>query len=200
MRGRFGAGAAGWVWLVSINLTLAVFGSGPGQVQRSSSGHGTGGVFSGGAFPKGPSEANGGSLPAGVDNGWWSKVQESIRTEEYSITWDEYPELPGLQCAWHSRNRAHGFETYFDEQGVRLARRDVGAAGWEWGLDLVSWGREGVLQDPRPGKISVSANRIDLDRGDIREWYINDERGLEQGFTIAAPPMRSVDPSGEAGR
>ena len=31
-------------------------------------------------------------------------------------------------------------------------------------------------------------NRVDADRGGIVEWYVNDPRGLEQGFTIAARP------------
>jgi hypothetical protein len=34
----------------------------------------------------------------------------------------------------------------------------------------------------------ADGNRIEYRRGDLIEWYINDGRGLEQGFTIAAPP------------
>ena len=37
-------------------------------------------------------------------------------------------------------------------------------------------------------RLSVHENRVDADRGGIVEWYVNDPRGLEQGFTIAARP------------
>ena len=31
-------------------------------------------------------------------------------------------------------------------------------------------------------------NRIEYDRGTILEWYVNDRRGLKQGFALASPP------------
>jgi hypothetical protein len=35
-----------------------------------------------------------------------------------------------------------------------------------------------------------------MDRGEVVEWYVNDPRGLEQGFTLAGPPDES-EPRGE---
>jgi len=51
---------------------------------------------------------------------------------------------------------------------------------WEWGLELVEKA-EGL---GRKAEVNVRENRIEINRGDIVEWYINDEKGLEQGFTI----------------
>jgi hypothetical protein len=37
-------------------------------------------------------------------------------------------------------------------------------------------------------RLTPEENRITYDRGDVVEWYVNDTRGLEQGFTLAVPP------------
>jgi len=42
-------------------------------------------------------------------------------------------------------------------------------------------------------RVSASENRIELDHGRLREWFVNEERGLEQGWTIASAPS-GVEP------
>jgi hypothetical protein len=37
-------------------------------------------------------------------------------------------------------------------------------------------------------KLEVSGNRIEYQRGELAEWYVNDAHGLEQGFTLARRP------------
>ena len=139
-------------------------------------------------------------LPKGAGEDWWTRVKGNIEAEEYEAVWTDDAGLPGVRGAWRVQNRANGFEACFTGAGVRVARRLEECPSWEWGLELVRWGREGSLWEASPGKTRAVGNRVDLDRGPVQEWYINDERGLEQGFTIAAPPMRRVEPSGEAGR
>ncbi len=34
----------------------------------------------------------------------------------------------------------------------------------------------------------IQQNRVDYRHGGLIEWYVNDEAGLKQGFTIATPP------------
>jgi len=46
------------------------------------------------------------------------------------------------------------------------------------------------LEAVEPASCSVEDRRIELRRGALTEWYVNDERGVEQGFTIAEPPGR----------
>ncbi|MDP2989671.1 MAG: hypothetical protein Q8O57_03795, partial [Kiritimatiellota bacterium] len=36
----------------------------------------------------------------------------------------------------------------------------------------------------------VSANRVEYRRGALTEWYVNGPLGLQQGFTVTAPPAR----------
>ena len=41
---------------------------------------------------------------------------------------------------------------------------------------------------PQKATPTVSGNRVEYQRGDLSEWYVNDSRGLEQGFTLARRP------------
>ena len=56
-------------------------------------------------------------------------------------------------------------------------------------MTLTGYGSEGAVQPVDSGTLSAVGNRIEYRRGDLTEWYLNDERGLEQGFTITAPPV-----------
>ena len=51
-----------------------------------------------------------------------------------------------------------------------------------------SWGREGLPAEVVTPNVSVQGNRLEIQRGAITEWYVNDRLGLEQGFTVAERP------------
>jgi len=46
-----------------------------------------------------------------------------------------------------------------------------------------------------PVKPSVNGNRVEYQRDGIVEWYVNDTKGLEQGFTLLAPPVSDLSQS-----
>ncbi|MEE9617942.1 MAG: integrin alpha, partial [Anaerolineae bacterium] len=119
--------------------------------------------------------------------------------------------------AYQAPNRAHNLRTYFTPEGIRVIPRVTadgdqrsvdGVEGnaerlttnhsapptipWEWGLTLIGYG---YAEDVRPvsdAELAVSANRVEYRRDTLTEWYVNDERGLEQGFTLAAPPLSAI--------
>ncbi|MBP7147914.1 MAG: FG-GAP repeat protein [Acidobacteria bacterium] len=93
---------------------------------------------------------------------------------EYAVTRDAE--------GWQAVNLAHGFRTRFDARGIRLSPRR--AAIWAWTLTLC---------DEPARELRTDGNRVELDRGRILEWYVNDERGLEQGFTIASKGEPHLD-------
>ena len=62
------------------------------------------------------------------------------------------------------------------------------ADNWSWGLQLVAYGYEGKLDAVVDGVQVVDGNRIEYVRGDLTEWYINRDDGLEQGFTLDSAP------------
>ena len=130
------------------------------------------------------------ALPPGVEAGWWAKVQENISREEYEVAWQGqtcWEDLPG---AYQAPNRAQGFQTFFTDAGIRLVPQDEKAT-WQWGLSLVVWGRPGGLEPVAKASLHAEKKRIAADRPGISEWYINDERGLEHGFTIHHQPVAS---------
>jgi hypothetical protein len=132
--------------------------------------------------PAGPPPA------AAPDPATVASLQENIRRWEYHVTWQERTSLPGLPAAYHAPNRAHDLRTYFTPDGVRMTRRTGAGPSWEWGLSLAAYGAGAGLAAPAPARLVTAQNRIEYRRGDLVEWYVNDARGLEQGFTLAAPP------------
>ena len=55
-------------------------------------------------------------------------------------------------------------------------------------MRLLGYGYGDGLQAVSPGELVVAENRLEYQRGPLVEWYVNDHRGLEQGFTLQEPP------------
>ncbi len=149
-----------------------------------------------------PTEHSNGTatLPPGVSTDWWTIAQENIRQSEYYVTWQDHTYLSDVPAPpaelragdYQAPNRAQGLRTYFTPEGPvvipRVWPEVVEAPPWHWGLRLTAWGREGTLQPVSDATLHPESNRIEYRRGHLTEWYINDERGLEQGFTLTLPP------------
>ena len=104
------------------------------------------------------------------------------------MTWQDRTYLPDLPAAYQAPNRAHNLRTYFTPDGIRAIPRTGDVAAWEWGLRLTGYGYEGAIQPVTPATLSAERDRVEYRRGGLTESYVNDERGLEQGFTLYAPP------------
>ena len=127
----------------------------------------------------------------GASAGWWAAVQEQVRQDEYALG-ESREEGGALSYVGH--NPMHAFDLTFSVDGMRLA--PAGEATWSLGLRLASYGREGHMQ-PVVGPPAMAANsgQLEYRHAGLIEWYINDERGLEQGFVLESPP-----PGGETGQ
>jgi hypothetical protein len=136
-----------------------------------------------------PAQARGAAeAGAGVPAGWQARVQRDVLAKEYEITWQAQPLVPGIEPSWHAPNRAHGFRTYFTQQGSRVVPRVGGAPAWTWGLALVGYGRGGAIRPVGEARLSPVGNRIDYHRDTVEEWYENTAAGLEHGFVLIAAP------------
>jgi len=64
-----------------------------------------------------------------------------------------------------------------------------GAAGRDWslGMSLAAWGQKGSMTTPGEAEVVTEGRRIEYRRGGLTEWYVNRNRGLEQGFTLERP-------------
>ena len=149
----------------------------------------------GGDAPGG--DAPGGDAPdaaavgAGANASWSAQAQEGIAAGEYA------PQSDG--AGFRVTNRAQNLRGTFGEHG--LAVTDRSGAG-EVTLSLRAWGREDstVEVDPTPaedgpclagGAVDAFGDclrRVQYARPGLVEWWENRAEGLEQGFTVTAPP------------
>ncbi|NIM01108.1 MAG: hypothetical protein GTN89_09370 [Acidobacteria bacterium] len=98
----------------------------------------------------------------------------------------EFQAVTGRQSAFTTRNPVHGLNAELDDSGLHLASSPD--TDWNWSLELVGYGYAGSLVSAVPGALFAKGNRLEHRRENLIEWYVNDRRGLEQGFTLAAPP------------
>ncbi len=121
------------------------------------------------------------SGPAANPSGTWSsQVQNQIQRSEYNFSLHS--------GEWSAPNRAHDLRTRVTSDGIEVASRTRGEAGFRLTLSLAGSGRRGSLRAAQHRSVSASERRAEIDRDDVVEWLVNDERGLEHGFTISAPP------------
>ncbi len=132
--------------------------------------------------------------PAGVSQSWWSAVKQRIQKDEYSIVKENGG--ANIKDRRQAFNRAQGLRISFAREGFEAA--PVGKdAQWTWGLRLLRYGFKGDLRPADEATVTVSENRIAYARGNLTEWYINDENGLEQGFTLKRRPEGEAPGEGD---
>jgi hypothetical protein len=115
-----------------------------------------------------------------------AKVPERLSDSDWSGIWSAYEHNryaieanPG--GTRQARNPSQTWVTKFDGRGFTVT---PDAGGWSSGLKLAEYGEVSALR-PDGGTIS-------LGRGDgLTEWFVNDARGLEQGWTLAKRPDRA---------
>jgi hypothetical protein len=91
--------------------------------------------------------------------------------------------------AYAATNSGIGLSATFSLYGMEIR---AGAETWSLGLD--GWGREGALGDVPAARDSVvNANRLEVERGPITEWYANGPLGLQQGWILARAPAGDRD-------
>lgn len=129
--------------------------------------------------------------PAEEQAVWWSEVQTRISVLEYCWQYQATP-WPGKPRAWQAPNRAHNIRTFLLPGGFRIIPRTGGTDAWEWGLALTGRAFEGAQASEDDYDYCVDGPRFERFSGGISEWYINDERGMEFGFTIDEPLERDA--------
>src|SRR5262245_10006917 len=87
-----------------------------------------------------------------------------------------------------ARNPGQQWRMVFDGRGFSAA---PDSAGWSWGLELVGWGGGAERHAAgMPRCVEAAGQRVAYEWDDaLTEWFINDARGLEHGYTVhRAPP------------
>ena len=131
----------------------------------------------------------------GASESWWGQVTANLEREEYEA--DPTGDGGDLEAP----NPAQGFRIHYRQAGVEIVPREAegaGATAWRFGWRTSRWGRAGSMRAIDPDRAVVSpaptadgGSRVVYDhRGSgLVEWYENTKAGLEQGFTIAEPPL-----------
>ncbi len=112
---------------------------------------------------------------------WLAQASRAIEAIEYQAS----PVAGGFRAA----NPAHGLITRFREVGLEVAPYGAPGSGWEWTWTTRAFGRENALREASPAALLHNPRRVEYRREGWVEWYVNDPKGLEQGFTLeTAPP------------
>jgi hypothetical protein len=109
---------------------------------------------------------------------WILRAQQHIEAREYHASENGH----GLQAP----NRAHNLRTRFEKSGIRVHDRTAAGSPELLGLSLAGIGRGAALASAPPGeRVVADADRVEIHRPGLVEWYVNSPAGLEQGFTLA---------------
>ena len=128
------------------------------------------------------SRATGETAPDGLSPHEWADIRQQYEEHRHTA----FPVCGGHLAA----NPSQQWRTRFDGRGFTI-RSD--AAAWEWGLELRGYGFPGherlVAPDARPRHACGGSQRLAYHWDDnLEEWFVNDSRGLEHGFTLDARP------------
>lgn len=127
-----------------------------------------------------------GSQPR-VEPNWWQSVRHRLELSEYHVSPSAQSTEAGAAVRYVAPNRAQDLRATFSADGVSIEPRTE-AGRWSWGLALEGFGPA--------AEVVAKDNRIELRRRGLTEWYVNAPRGLEQGFTLEAPPAGRAQVSG----
>ena len=108
-------------------------------------------------------------------------LQEAYQQARQQI---EVIEAKGKPTRWRAINSSNHLSVDFDGKGIvaRSLKDD-----WNLSMELTQLGAPKQLKLVNQPSVQIKNNRITYDRGNIKEWYINDSKGLEQGFTLDKP-------------
>jgi len=122
--------------------------------------------------------------PAGLMKSDWASIRAAHAAWEQGF-------MPLEGGGWQARNPGQQWTAEFDGRGFVTRPK---AAHWQWGLELRSYGF-GNRQHAVKGRPEVQAEGQHLSyQWDtaLREWFVNDTRGLEHGFTLTRRPQGAV--------
>lgn len=120
-----------------------------------------------------------GKAPEGLTAAEWTKMRAAIERDQYR--------LHRQGETYYAPNHAQELHVTFTRESVEV--RPLKAKGqWHWGLHLRGYGYGDQMEPVSGAERVVIDNRVEYRRGDLVEWYVNDHRGLEQGFTLSQRP------------
>ncbi|MEZ5299458.1 MAG: FG-GAP repeat protein [Verrucomicrobiales bacterium] len=125
------------------------------------------------------------ALPEGLPTADWLSIRAVYEAGRHAFE--------ATDGGWQARNPGQQWETFFDRRGFLVEPQ---GGGWQWGLELCRYGFPGAerLVGGTPA-VKAEGQRLTYDWDDaVQEWFVNDARGLEHGFTVRERPNRPEGP------
>ena len=128
---------------------------------------------------------DGTSMPEGLSASSLSSIRAVYEAGRHAAYPDE--RHSGGSPAYLARNPGQQWRTRFDGRGFETTPN---GGGWTWGLELVGWGVDAAQRAvSEPACVAANGGRVSYEWDDhLTEWYINDTRGLEHGYTVHRRP------------
>ena len=119
--------------------------------------------------------------PKGLNGKDWSSIRAEYQRNQHAAV----PEEGG----YRARNRAQQWVTHFDGRGFTV---QPNSGQWTWGLELERYGFAGQERTVTGrARATSEKDRVRYAWGAMEEWFVNDGRGLEHGFTLPRRPARA---------
>jgi len=121
-------------------------------------------------------------VPNGVTPTEWHSIRAAYEAGRHA-----FQPVAGAPGHWQARNPGQHWQNTFDGRGFVTKPRD---GDWSWGLALRSYGF-GAAQQPvgQRAQVGNAGQRLNYQWDDtVQEWFVNDARGLEHGFTLRQRP------------
>ncbi len=100
----------------------------------------------------------------------------------------ELAPVPSAGGAWRALNARQGFDAVISDGAARFAPFDAApSTSWSWTLALRRAGPAGSPSEVAEGWPLAGADRIDLERDGILEWFLNAPEGLRHGLELQVP-------------
>ena len=129
------------------------------------------------------------ALPDGVTAEDWSTIRESISAQRHAFR--------STAAGFEATNPRFAWDAEFDGDSALIEPR---TGDWSFGLALQSYGFPGYLQELSTPAFGACAEGQQMTYGwteGLSEWWGNDRRGFEHGFTVHERPLcAAVDASG----
>jgi hypothetical protein len=125
-------------------------------------------------------------VPEGLAKSDWSSIRAAYEAGRHAF-------MP-IDGGWQARNPGQQWTTKFGHRGFLAKPRE---GDWTWGLELTAYGFPGAERAiSGVPAVKAAGQRLTYDwDATVQEWFVNDQRGLEHGFTLAQRPSLQVSTS-----
>ena len=129
-------------------------------------------------------QASADAVPEGLTAYDWTSIRAAYEAHRHAVV--------RVGDGYRARNPEQQWRTEFDGHGF-ITRPEAG--DWQWGLELRSYGFPGQKCVINHGaEVTAEGTRVTYRRDTgLREWFVNDQRGLEHGFTVEQRPPGATD-------